>query len=218
MKKFLLVIAIGLVLGMTVDIFYKQNNPVENYKSVEKSENDSFFSESEEVIENLDASEAIENNDKIQNEIMSIENSNEIKDEPIANINSIVPEKVVDKNTTTSKPEQKDEIEIEEKTNDTPTSKQEEVNDEPLENSFPQENSKEEINSEVQNVEKEDTELEKYQQQVEFATYEECMNKGFEESLKDTVNIFGFSCPYIVYKGQILGYRLNLDYSNPMEQ
>lgn len=55
------------------------------------------------------------------------------------------------------------------------------------------------------------------EKQVEFSTYDECMQVGFDTALKDTINILGFSCPYIVYKGQILGYRLQLDYTNPME-
>lgn len=48
--------------------------------------------------------------------------------------------------------------------------------------------------------------------QVEYKTYEEAMEAGFAVAEKDTVNIAGFSCPYIVYKGQILGYRLEVTY------
>lgn len=62
-----------------------------------------------------------------------------------------------------------------------------------------------------------DEELEILKKQVEFSTYDECMKVGFDTALEDTINILGFSCPYIVYKGQILGYRLQLDYTNPME-
>lgn len=62
-----------------------------------------------------------------------------------------------------------------------------------------------------------DTELENLKKQVEFSSYDECMKVGFDTALKDTINILGFSCPYIVYQGQILGYRLQLDYTNPME-
>lgn len=61
-----------------------------------------------------------------------------------------------------------------------------------------------------------DEEYEKLKRQVQYATYEECMSAGFEIASKDTVNILGFSCPYVVYKGKILGYRLQLDYTNPM--
>lgn len=62
-----------------------------------------------------------------------------------------------------------------------------------------------------------DEELQKLTNQVEFSSYDECMKVGFDTALKDTINILGFSCPYIVYKGQILGYRLQLDYTNPMQ-
>jgi len=62
-----------------------------------------------------------------------------------------------------------------------------------------------------------DEELENLKKQVEFSTYDECMKVGFDTALQDTINILGFSCPYIVYQGQILGYRLQLDYTNPME-
>jgi len=43
------------------------------------------------------------------------------------------------------------------------------------------------------------------------------MDIGFEKALEDTINILGFSCPYIAYKGEIIGYRLVLNYTNPME-
>lgn len=69
----------------------------------------------------------------------------------------------------------------------------------------------EEIKEEV------DNELEKLKKQVEYSTYDECMNIGFEEAIKDPIGILGFSCPYIAYEGKIIGYRLQLDYTNPME-
>ncbi|MDO4962795.1 MAG: hypothetical protein Q4E75_01670 [bacterium] len=49
-----------------------------------------------------------------------------------------------------------------------------------------------------------------------FSTYEECMEVGFEKHIEDTVNILGFSCPYISYNGQLM-YKLKIDYSNPLE-
>lgn len=58
----------------------------------------------------------------------------------------------------------------------------------------------------------EDPEYLKLLSQVEYKTYEEAMKVGFAIAEKDTVNIAGFSCPYIVYKGQILGYRLEITY------
>lgn len=62
-----------------------------------------------------------------------------------------------------------------------------------------------------------DTELERFKEQVEYATYDSCMEVGFEKSLEDTVGILGFSCQYIAYKGEILGYKLILNYTNPMD-
>lgn len=62
-----------------------------------------------------------------------------------------------------------------------------------------------------------DAELERLKAQVEYATYDSCMEIGFEKSLEDTVGILGFSCQYIAYKGEILGYKLILNYTNPMD-
>jgi len=75
-----------------------------------------------------------------------------------------------------------------------------------------------EIKQEVMDSQKEeDKELEKLMKQVEYDTYEKCMEIGFERAIEDSVGILGFSCPYIAYKGKIIGYRLQLDYTNPME-
>jgi hypothetical protein len=60
-----------------------------------------------------------------------------------------------------------------------------------------------------------DQELEKAKARVEYKAFEDCQTKGFEISFSDS-KLLGFSCPYIAYKGQILGYRLQLDYTNPM--
>ena len=62
-----------------------------------------------------------------------------------------------------------------------------------------------------------DYEYETLLKQVEYSTFDECMEIGFEEAIKDPIGILGFSCPYIAYKGEIIGYRLQLDYTNPME-
>lgn len=61
-----------------------------------------------------------------------------------------------------------------------------------------------------------DNEYETLLKQVEYSTYDECMEIGFEEAIKDSIGILGFSCPYIAYNGKIIGYRLQLDYTNPM--
>ena len=61
-----------------------------------------------------------------------------------------------------------------------------------------------------------DNEYETLLKQVEYSSYDECMEIGFEKAIKDSVGILGFSCPYIAYNGKIIGYRLQLDYTNPM--
>lgn len=84
-----------------------------------------------------------------------------------------------------------------------------------------EEDSKQDITNEEEikevEVEKVDLEYENLLKKVEYSTYDECMNIGFEKALEDTVNILGFSCPYIAYKGKIIGYKLQLNYTNPME-
>lgn len=62
-----------------------------------------------------------------------------------------------------------------------------------------------------------DEELERLKKQVEYATYDECQKAGFEKAFSDTVNILGFSCQEVIYKGKVLGYKLHIDYTNPME-
>ena len=52
---------------------------------------------------------------------------------------------------------------------------------------------------------------------LEYATYDECQKAGFEKAFSDTVNILGFSCQEVIYKGKVLGYKLHIDYTNPME-
>lgn len=73
------------------------------------------------------------------------------------------------------------------------------------------------IVKEEKREEKIDYEYEALLKQVEYSSFDECMNVGFEEAIKDPIGILGFSCPYIAYKGEIIGYRLQLDYTNPME-
>lgn len=62
-----------------------------------------------------------------------------------------------------------------------------------------------------------DEEYEKLLNQVEYATYDECMKAGFEIAFSDTVNILGFDPIEIIYKGKVIGYKLKIHYTNPME-
>lgn len=63
----------------------------------------------------------------------------------------------------------------------------------------------------------EDIEYQNLMKQVEYSTYDECMKAGFDIAFSDTVNILGFDPVEIIYKGQILGYKLKIHYTNPME-
>lgn len=60
-------------------------------------------------------------------------------------------------------------------------------------------------------------EYERLMKEVEYATYDECMKAGFEIAFSDTVNILGFDPIEIIYKGKVIGYKLKINYTNPME-
>jgi len=79
--------------------------------------------------------------------------------------------------------------------------------------------SEDEITEEIVEEEqpKVDDEYERLMAQVEYATYDECMKAGFDIAFSDTVNILGFDPIEIIYKGQVLGYKLKIHYTNPME-
>lgn len=72
---------------------------------------------------------------------------------------------------------------------------------------------KEEIVVEEKQV---DEEYERLLKEVEYVTYDECMKAGFEIAFSDTVNILGFDPVEVIYKGQVLGYKLKIHYTNPM--
>ena len=79
-----------------------------------------------------------------------------------------------------------------------------------------------EESKQVEKVEQEkkpevDEEYERLMKQVEYATYEECLQAGFDIALTDTVNILGFDPIEIIYKGKVIGYKLKIRYTNPLE-
>lgn len=80
------------------------------------------------------------------------------------------------------------------------------------------ENKQEQIVEETPKKPEIDEEYERLKAQVQYSTYEECMNAGFEIALSDTVNILGFDPIEIIYKGKVIGYILQINYTNPMEQ
>ena len=167
------------------------------------------FSESDENIElNTNSEEKIADESKLTGVVdrdKSYQSNGMFKiDEPVKNDKQVIESKK-------DVPVMEEEIVQEEQQVE---EKKEEKNEENIEIKNIQEN--EEIIKEAREVI--DYELERLKEQVEYATYDECMEIGFEKAIEDSVGILGFSCPYIAYKGNILGYRLQLDYTNPMEE
>jgi len=82
----------------------------------------------------------------------------------------------------------------------------------------PQEEVKDEVKEEIVVEEKQvDEEYERLLKEVEYATYDECLKAGFEIAFSDTVNILGFDPIEVIYKGKVIGYKLKINYTNPME-
>jgi len=146
-----------------------------------------------EVKESSTNKEEEKQNTSIQENISSNNNKEETKKD---NNNETSNNTIVDNNVV-----EKEDNSSEETNTDVVENKQEEI--------------KEETNNDTEVI---DEEYERLMSLVEYETYEECMADGFAIHEQDTVNIYGFSCPYIAYKGRAIGYRLKLEYSNPMEQ
>ena len=89
-----------------------------------------------------------------------------------------------------------------------------EVKEEIIEDKPQEETSEENVVEEEKLV---DEEYERLMKEVEYATYDECMKAGFEIAFSDTVNILGFDPIEIIYKGKVIGYKLKINYTNPME-
>lgn len=97
----------------------------------------------------------------------------------------------------------------------TEASENEKKTEEKLQPVIPQEKPREQAH--IVQPEVVDHEYERLKKQVEYATYQECLDAGFKIAIQDTVNILGFTPQEIAYKGEILGYKLHIDYVNPME-
>jgi len=194
-----LIYGLGSAFNGDSSIPSEQNIPP---KELSTENVDNSFSESDENIEiNKSSEEEIIEENKSTGVVDREENkSTKNVDESVKN----------DKQVMESK---KDVSVMEEGIGQEEQSSEEEKKEENIEINNIQEN--EEIIEEEREVV--DYELERLMKQVEYATYEECMEIGFEKAIEDSVGILGFSCPYIAYKGNILGYRLQLDYTNPME-
>ena len=214
-RLFGIIILICLIWGLGMAFDGEGYKPIDEV--VEESSNEKqtiSFSESEE--ENISNEVSTENVDKIFDEDKSFDISTKVVDKS-STTSSI--NKSVDSSDVNKKEEQiivpkNEEITQNEEVKDT---KQESIVEEQTQ-IIVENNVVEETQEKVEETKKEeDNELEILMKQVEYDTYEKCMDIGFEKAIEDPVGILGFSCPYIAYKGKIIGYRLQLDYTNPME-
>lgn len=197
-KKVFILILVVCVCGISIFSYktYKQEGKTISNKQIENIE----------IIEEQDLVDVPVVKEKTPQEETVEEKKEETKIEPIIENKkeTTKEEKVIkedtpkDTNNSTKQPTEEKEIVI----NKEEDSKQEITNEDEI--------------KEVE-VEKVDLEYENLLKQVEYSTYDECMDIGFEKALEDTINILGFSCPYIAYNGEIIGYRLVLNYTNPME-
>lgn len=159
----------------------------------------------------LEETSEIEENMETVNETENEETSNGVTEEKQEEQENEETQRNVEKQTTiTSKEETEQSVKTEQSENKS------QVQEESVatQTSPTTSNAQEEIQEQTSQV---DEEYEKLKKQVEYDTYEECQKAGFEKALADTVNILGFSCQEIIYKGEVLGYKLRLDYTNPME-
>ena len=139
--------------------------------------------------------------------------------------NVVEEEKVVESEKETPSTKQvKENIVVQKETNTNSTSKsekveqkQEEIKSDIEENTAVVEETIQDVIVEQEKEPEVDEEYERLMKQVEYATYEECLQAGFDIALTDTVNILGFDPVEIIYKGKVIGYKLKIHYTNPME-
>jgi len=197
-KKKLLIVSILTICVISIFIVYSINKK-------------NIINKSEKFSTNITSNEKIENIDQVIKDEIEIPKTN-------AEEKTIVENESVENSTSQTPTIPSDETHIEE---NKITSSVIENSTTPVVENKEQVDDKEKISSTIEDEiiieEVIDNELENLKKQVEFTTYDKCMKIGFDTALQDTINILGFSCPYIVYQDQILGYRLQLDYTNPME-
>lgn len=184
----------------------------------------------ESIEENYEEMEVITENVKDFAEVEFEEQQQETAEETTTETESVISQKETEKSEVVSQQKQEQKSKSENKTsakeevksNNTqqtesntsnPVEKDVEKEQEIIEEK-PQEEVKEEIVVEEKEV---DEEYERLLKEVEYATYDECMKAGFEIAFSDTVNILGFDPIEVIYKGQVLGYKLKIHYTNPME-
>lgn len=182
------------------------------------------------IEENYEEMEVITENVKDFAEVEFEEKQQETTEETTTETKSVISQKETEKSEVVSQQKQEQKSKNENKTsakeevksNNTqqqetniskPVEKEVEKEQEIVEEK-PQEEVEEEIVVEEKQV---DEEYERLLKEVEYATYDECMKAGFEIAFSDTVNILGFDPIEVIYKGQVLGYKLKIHYTNPME-
>lgn len=184
----------------------------------------------ESIEENYEEMEVITENVKDFAEVEFEEEQQETTEETTTETESVISQKETEKSEVVSQQKQEQKSKNENK-----TSAKEEVkgnNTQPTESNTskpvekvvekeqeiieekPQEEVKEEIVVEEKQV---DEEYERLLKEVEYATYDECLKAGFEIAFSDTVNILGFDPIEVIYKGKVIGYKLKINYTNPME-
>lgn len=184
----------------------------------------------ESIEENYEEMEVITENVKDFAEVEFEEEQQETTEETTTETESVIPQKETEKSEVVSQQKQEQKSKNENKTSakdevksnntqqtesntSTPVEKVVEKEQEIIEQK-PQEEVKEEIVAEEKQV---DEEYERLLKEVEYATYDECLKAGFEIAFSDTVNILGFDPIEVIYKGKVIGYKLKINYTNPME-
>lgn len=213
MKKIIFIIA-GIV-AMTFLVIWGFETKQMQIESIEKN-----YEEMEVITENV----------KDFAEVEFEEEQQETTEETTTETESVISQKETEKSEVVSQQKQEQKSKNENKTSakeedksnntqqtesntSTPVEKVIEKEQEIIEEK-PQEEVKEEIVVEEKQV---DEEYERLLKEVEYATYDECLKAGFEIAFSDTVNILGFDPIEVIYKGKVIGYKLKINYTNPME-
>ena len=182
------------------------------------------------IEENYEEMEVITENVKDFAEVEFEEKQQETTEETTTETKSVISQKETEKSEVVSQQKQEQKSKNENKTSakeevkSNNTQQQETNTSKPVEKEVEKEQEKveekpqEEVEEEIVVEEKQvDEEYERLLKEVEYATYDECMKAGFEIAFSDTVNILGFDPIEVIYKGQVLGYKLKIHYTNPIE-
>ena len=182
------------------------------------------------IEENYEEMEVITENVKDFAEVEFEEEQQETTEETTTETESVISQKETEKSEVVSQQKQEQKSKNENKTSakeevkSNNTQQQETNTSKPVEKEVEKEQEKveekpqEEVEEEIVVEEKQvDEEYERLLKEVEYATYDECMKAGFEIAFSDTVNILGFDPIEVIYKGQVLGYKLKIHYTNPIE-